>query len=141
MTHEDIQDLLDAFRDGELTEAEAAAIRAHLPGCPACRQALAARDKVARLLQARPPASEAFVGQVMARIAAGELAAAPVPNWGGWWLAPAFGAAVMLAALGWPGLGTPPEDELLMADGGSWLFENRAPEADDVLTVALGEQP
>ncbi|MBI4347858.1 MAG: zf-HC2 domain-containing protein [Elusimicrobia bacterium] len=141
MTHEELQDRLDAFRDGELDDAEAAAIRAHLPGCASCRRTLAAQENLARLLRARPPASEAFVGRVMARIAEEDLAAAPARPQVGWWLAPAFGAAVMLAALGWPGLGTPAEDELIMADGGSWLFASRAPEADDVVTVAFGEQP
>ncbi|NNE44299.1 MAG: zf-HC2 domain-containing protein, partial [Gemmatimonadetes bacterium] len=33
----EIRDLLSAFHDGELSDADAARVREHLPGCDECR--------------------------------------------------------------------------------------------------------
>lgn len=46
----DVDRVIDAYTDGELASAEAADVRAHLDGCPACRQRVAARASLSRLI-------------------------------------------------------------------------------------------
>lgn len=52
MTH--VGDLLSALLDGELGAAEEAAVRAHLDGCEACRDELAATERVRALVRGLP---------------------------------------------------------------------------------------
>ena len=50
----DVDRVIDAYCDSELGAAEAAEIRAHLAGCPACRQRVAARASLGRLIRRVP---------------------------------------------------------------------------------------
>jgi anti-sigma factor RsiW len=50
----DVERVIDAYADDELEEAEAAEVRAHLAGCPACRQRVAARASLGRLIRGVP---------------------------------------------------------------------------------------
>ncbi|HEY5888455.1 MAG TPA: zf-HC2 domain-containing protein, partial [Acidimicrobiales bacterium] len=62
MTGESVHmgDLLSAYADGELTEAERAAVDAHLPACPACRQELEATRRVKAWVADLPPVDSPF---------------------------------------------------------------------------------
>src|SRR5579864_2569868 len=46
--------MMDAYSDDELGAAEAAEVREHLDGCPACRQRVAARASLGRLIRRVP---------------------------------------------------------------------------------------
>lgn len=74
------QDALLRLVDGELTENEAARLRAHAAGCPPCARALRAQERlVARLAAPLPElATAGAVAEVMRRLDAG--AAAPPPR-------------------------------------------------------------
>jgi hypothetical protein len=66
-------DRLSEYLDGDLAEAEAAALEAHLNTCAACRETLAGLRRIvvrARSLEDRPPSRDLWSG-VAARIGAG----------------------------------------------------------------------
>jgi hypothetical protein len=66
-------DRLSEYLDGDLAEAEAAALEAHLNTCAVCRETLAGLRRVvvrARSLEDRPPSRDLWSG-VAARIGAG----------------------------------------------------------------------
>lgn len=76
MNCEEALELISGHLDGENTEAEEAALRAHLEGCPACRAALddyGALDLALADLEAEPPA--ALAQGVLTRAAAEKSAA------------------------------------------------------------------
>jgi anti-sigma factor RsiW len=50
----DVDRVMDAYGDNELGAAEAAEVRAHLDSCPACRQRVAARASLGRLIRRAP---------------------------------------------------------------------------------------
>src|SRR5438477_5833998 len=50
----DVERVIDAYADEELAAADAAEVRAHLAGCPACRQRVAARASLGRLIRRVP---------------------------------------------------------------------------------------
>jgi anti-sigma factor RsiW len=50
----DVERVIDAYADEELGEADAAEVRAHLAGCAACRQRVAARASLGRLIRRVP---------------------------------------------------------------------------------------
>jgi anti-sigma factor RsiW len=50
----DVDRVIDAYSDDELGAAEAAEVRAHLDICPACRQRVAARASLGRLIRRAP---------------------------------------------------------------------------------------
>ena len=50
----DVERVIDAYGDDELGAADAAEVRAHLAGCPACRQRVAARASLGRLIRRVP---------------------------------------------------------------------------------------
>jgi anti-sigma factor RsiW len=54
VTCPDVDAIIDAYADGELGPADAADVRAHLEGCPACRQRVAARAALSRLVRRVP---------------------------------------------------------------------------------------
>ena len=71
MNDDRFRELLHAYRDGELPAAEAAALRAHLPGCAACRESLENSARVARALfgaEAAASPRRGFSSRVMARL-------------------------------------------------------------------------
>lgn len=81
MEHEIALDKLDEWLDGELGEADAAALSRHLDGCDACRREAARRKRLGEALFSPVPAedprrTEAFVRRVMAAVAEEE-----VPFW------------------------------------------------------------
>jgi len=50
----DVGRVIDAYGDGELDAAEAAGVRAHLESCPICRQRVADRESLGRLIRRIP---------------------------------------------------------------------------------------
>ena len=50
----DVDRVIDAYGDDELGAADATEVRAHLAGCPACRQRVAARASLGRLIRRVP---------------------------------------------------------------------------------------
>jgi anti-sigma factor RsiW len=73
MEHEKALDKLDEWLDGELGEADAAALSRHLDGCDACRREAALRKRLGEALFAPasaedPRRTEAFVRRVMASV-------------------------------------------------------------------------
>jgi anti-sigma factor RsiW len=50
----EVERLLDAYSDGELTPAEAGEVRVHLDACPACRKRVADRAALGRLIRRVP---------------------------------------------------------------------------------------
>jgi anti-sigma factor RsiW len=50
----DVECVIDAYGDEELGTSETAEVRAHLAGCPACRQRVAARASLGRLIRSAP---------------------------------------------------------------------------------------
>ena len=50
----EVERVLDAYGDGELTPVEAADVRAHLDACPVCRERVAARAALGRLIRLVP---------------------------------------------------------------------------------------
>lgn len=96
MEHDQALDKLDEWLDGELGEAESAALSHHERGCDACRRELALRKRLGEALFAPVPAdgalrNEAFVRRVMARVEERE---------GPFWRRVAAGALTPALALG-----------------------------------------
>ncbi len=103
---------LTAYLDGELEDDRGSAVRGHLRGCEACRQA--ARDEAAlrdglRALPPLDPPPSLWAG-VQAKLAAAEVADAEKPRWRravARWLAPqqlwlaGAGIAAIVALLVW----------------------------------------
>ena len=54
MNCSDLDRVIDPYCDSELGAAEAGDVRAHLDVCPACRQRIAARESLARLIRRVP---------------------------------------------------------------------------------------
>jgi hypothetical protein len=83
VTCEQIRAQLTAYLDGELEDERGSALRGHLRGCDACRQAAAdeatLRDGL-RALPALDPPPSLWAG-VQARLAAAEVADAKRPAW------------------------------------------------------------
>src|SRR5258708_34204225 len=50
----DVERVIDAYGDEELGAADAAEVRAHLAGCPACRRRVAARASLGHLIRRVP---------------------------------------------------------------------------------------
>lgn len=100
MTHDDFQEKLSEWLDGELDASTSAAFAAHVGACPSCRRESELLRRLGPALfrapaAADPRATEAFVARVMARVEAEQ-----VPFWeklSARVLAPALGLA--LAAL------------------------------------------
>lgn len=74
MGHERALDRLDEWLDGELGEADAAAVSLHLDACAQCRREAALRKRLGEALFAPlapedPRKDEAFVRRVMGRVA------------------------------------------------------------------------
>ncbi|MDE2039816.1 MAG: zf-HC2 domain-containing protein [Elusimicrobia bacterium] len=107
MEHEEAQEALWEFYDGELPLERRSSFESHLAACGECRQELAAwREASSRLFRAQAPANEAetaaFARRVMAAVKA-KAESRPAWSWlAPRWLAPAFGlglaAALLLAA-------------------------------------------
>jgi Putative zinc-finger len=80
---DDIRPQLTAYLDGELADDRGSAIRGHLRGCAACRDAArdeaVIRDGLRDLPPVDPPAS--LWSGVQARLAAAEVADAERPRW------------------------------------------------------------
>ena len=120
-----VEELLIAHCRGELEEAERARVEAHLEGCTACRESLAAFAGLMRELQrSAPPAPPVHWGAYRAelreklerRTARGSSAG----TWT-WRPAPALVAAGLLAALVYAGL---PGGARGPAGGDQQAFEN-----------------
>lgn len=99
-----IDPLLSLYADGLASAGEAQRVETHLPGCPACREALAWVRATQRALAARPVASPP--ADLHARIAAAIAASSEAPETAsfqtrrGFALRPMFAAAASVAVLG-----------------------------------------
>ncbi len=100
MTHEQIQERLNEWLDGELDPAESAAASRHIDACPACKGEVARIRRLGETLYggfaaapagADPRSTEAFVARVMARVEADS--AVPWERFARF-LVPAFGLAL-----------------------------------------------
>jgi predicted anti-sigma-YlaC factor YlaD len=89
-----------AYLDGEMEEAEMRALEAHLASCPACREAVAARRRIAEAAESLPSfeVPDGFAASVMARIGP-KAARKPLMRRPRAWAAGAAGLA--LAGAGW----------------------------------------
>lgn len=96
---EDIRELLSGSLDGELTEAEARRLEAHLASCEACRHDLAELERVWEGLGVLGEAElpEDLAGRVYARVA-GSRERAGRPRRGGRWAYSLATAAALIAA-------------------------------------------
>lgn len=54
MTCKDVERQLDPYVDGELEEEEAAAVRDHLATCAGCRDRVAGRETLSRIVRSAP---------------------------------------------------------------------------------------
>lgn len=100
MTHEQMQERLSEWLDGEFEPAESAAASRHIDACPACKAEVSRLRRLGESLfsarsAADPRSTEAFVARVMARVDAESVS--PWERLAARFLAPAFGLA--LAAL------------------------------------------
>jgi predicted anti-sigma-YlaC factor YlaD len=89
-----------AYLDGEMEEAEMRALEAHLASCPACREAVAARKRIAEAAESLPSfeVPDRFAASVTARIGP-KAARKPLMRRPRAWAAGAAGLA--LAGAGW----------------------------------------
>jgi predicted anti-sigma-YlaC factor YlaD len=89
-----------AYLDGEIKGAELRALEAHLASCPACREAVAARRRIAEAAESLPAfeVPDGFAASVMARIGP-KAARKPLMRRPRAWAAGAAGLA--LAGAGW----------------------------------------
>jgi anti-sigma factor RsiW len=104
MNHEQIQEKLGEWLDGELEPAESEAASRHIDSCPACKGEAARLKRLGAALfkapaAADPRSTEAFVSRVMARVEAESVT--PWERFAALFLAPAFGLALagMLLAI------------------------------------------
>lgn len=77
MTHNEIQERLEAYHDRQLVEADQRQVEAHLNGCASCKEAVDRLALVARTVfrPISPPRStDFFVTRVMARVSDGQRA-------------------------------------------------------------------
>lgn len=123
MTHEQIQEQLSEWLDGELDPAASADASRHIDACASCQADVARLKRLGAALfktlpAADPRSTEAFVARVMARVETD--AVSPWERFAGRWLAPAFGLALagLLAGILLPELDAElPLDAQLLADG------------------------
>jgi len=120
-----VEELLIAHRRGELEEAERARVEAHLAGCAACRESLAAyAGLMGELERSAPPAPPIQWGAYRAELREKleRRTARPSAAWSAVWRpAPALVAAGLLAALVYAGL---PGGVREPAGGDPLAFEN-----------------
>ncbi len=89
-----VNQLLQAYHDGELPEWQKAEVEAHLAACKACREELQGLQKLSALLRSAPAAEELTAPQDFTAQVQGKLARRPQqPAWRnnlrlGWQLAP-----------------------------------------------------
>ena len=100
----DVDAIMTAYVDGEVTAADAQAVRAHLDGCPACRSRAAAEQAAREQLRAAAPAlRERAPAALWARCAAaaqsGPDAVTPFPQMRAVpWAPLSMAATILLAA-------------------------------------------
>lgn len=97
MTHEQIQERLSEWLDGELSPAESAAASVHIDSCSVCKGEVLRLRRLGEALFAAPAAAdprstEAFVARVMARVDAESVS--PWERFAARFLIPAFGLAL-----------------------------------------------
>lgn len=100
MTHEQMQERLGEWLDGELDPATSASASRHIDACASCKTEVVRLRRLSSALfrapsAADPRSTEAFVARVMGRLEAESVS--PWERFAALWLAPAFGLA--LAAL------------------------------------------
>lgn len=147
MTPEHLCAKLEALHDGELPEAQAHAVRAHIDGCPSCRLKLAQLAAMEQVLKPGVPAAD-ISADVMSRIAALDTRGSRrAPSFPGWWKVPALAlascAAYMLCVEA--GLLPPVRSQLPSAiasykkteDFTAMLFGTKEPGREQLLTMLL----
>ena len=128
MTCEDVERLVEAYADGELSLESALALEAHVAGCPACTARLDGIRAVRHTLRTAPyfQAPEALAARVRTTMAAASTSSsrprAPRPLYRRWqpWLAAAASLAVVSLAV-------------------AGVLRQRAALADDATTAAVIE--
>jgi anti-sigma factor RsiW len=128
MEHNQIQEQLADFEEGQLPDAQMRLVLHHLEGCPECREALRqwqqARQSVADCVTPEP--SDSFVQRVMARVETLPAGSAfRIPEW----LYPELGvaaAATLLFVVGYFGVPLPTVSAERLLDsfqprGGEWI--------------------
>lgn len=113
MTHEQVQEQLSAWLDGELANGERRAVEAHLADCAACRAVgddLRQLARIASKLPASPPDRNLWPG-IEARLRSSQVTPIAAPR--SRWRAPATWAGLVAAGLlvgvaigRWPAQGT-----------------------------------
>lgn len=97
MTHEQTQEQLSEWLDGELDPAASAEASRHIDSCPACKDEVFRLRRLGAVLfkapsAADPRSTEAFVSRVMARVV--DASVSPWERFAARFLAPAFGLAL-----------------------------------------------
>lgn len=143
MNHDQWEELIFQFYDGELKGAEEAQARRHLDECPSCAGALNEWKKLVPKFFKSPPiqSTDAFTRRVMAVIDE-KAGAVSQPGFFGWkWptLAMAFGTLLLIASFP-SAKSTPTVARILIAStNGASLdgFAEEEHDADDFLTAYL----
>ncbi|MHB2025981.1 MAG: zf-HC2 domain-containing protein [Elusimicrobiota bacterium] len=106
MRHEDVRDLLDVFRDGELDPDAQSEVSSHLESCPFCREENSRRRALALAVFPSVQTPDAGQTEVFVRAVMSKIPPEPIirADWKKswrmgveWWLIPSLGLA--LAAL------------------------------------------
>lgn len=92
------RELISAEADGEVTEAERAALRTHLAACEDCRRYAAALQAISEGLAEEAEAPAHFAESVMAKLPAKKKNVIPLRRWGS--LAAAAVLVIALSAVG-----------------------------------------
>jgi anti-sigma factor RsiW len=97
MNHEQIQERLSEWLDGELDAADSAAASRHIDSCAACKSEVLRLRRLGEAFfqapaAADPRSTEAFVARVMGRVEAESVS--PWERFAARFLAPAFGLAL-----------------------------------------------
>jgi anti-sigma factor RsiW len=142
--HRQVTELVPWYVNGTLEGAERAAVTAHLPGCPACREELARCQALAAAVQSAVDVAGApgpgRIARVLASIELLEATGARRTGWRGRWRAVvewvgdlfdrtpgpvrwgvAAQAALLVLVVGliaWPGVWSPRAPDRTLADGG-----------------------
>lgn len=147
MNPEDLCAKLEALHDGELPEAQARAVRAHMDGCPSCRLKLAQLAAMEQALKPGIPAAD-ISAAVMSRIAALDARGRRrTPSFFRWWKVPALALASCAVYVLCVESGSLPSTRSQLPsaiasyketeDFTAMLFGNKAPGNEQLLTMLL----
>ncbi len=103
----EIKPLLSEYQEGSLSEALQASVKAHLDGCPLCREELQLFENAWDMLREVPEIEPqpGYVGRFWARVAERESRPQPLTEglqalWGSLWNVPALAAICVVLVIG-----------------------------------------